>query len=173
MTGCQVRTLLEDVAEDILPNGLPSLSSSLIGEGSMSSKPCRGITNHKSGKGVKAFSSLPISRQWFIFDLVAPLCMGKSYGRWSNRGVGRELHSTRSKSRRPLINFHWQGVSTWLHWLHIARVKSRIGRTETDSLNTFFKEGRSHLWPTAETQLQLRTTASCLVKQVVAKGAGG
>ena len=29
------------------------------------------------------------------------------------------------------------------------------------------------MWPTAETQLQLRTTAFCLVKQVVAKGTGG
>ena len=43
--GCQVRTLLEDVAEDLLPDGLSSLFSSLIGEKNMNTKTCRGITN--------------------------------------------------------------------------------------------------------------------------------
>ena len=149
------------MTKDILPNGLSNLSSGLIGKRSMRAKPRRGISDHKSGKGVKAFSSRPISRQWYTFDLVAELLVGESYGWWSDGSIGRKTSAAGNISGGHLINFHRQSLCTWLH---ITRVMTRVRRTETDSLKTFSMFMKNHVLPTDHTQFQLRTTASCLVK---------
>ena len=105
--GCQVSAFLENVAEDLRPEGLPRLSICLICQGSVSLETCRRITNHKSWKGIEAFSPLPISWQGFIHDLFTPLCMGEPDGRWCDRSICREPHFI--LSHRSLIDFHGQG----------------------------------------------------------------
>ena len=138
--GSKVSAFFEYVAEDLRPEGLPRLSICLIRQGCVSLKTCRRVTDHESWQGIEALSSMSVSWQWFIHDLLAPLCMGEPNGRWCDWSLCREPYFIRPKSPRSFIYFHGQGISTRLH---VVRLRFSVSRTDTDSSDSIiWKRGR-------------------------------
>ena len=142
LEGREIGTFFENVAEDLLPEGLPCLSICLIRQGCVSLKPCRWVTNHETRQGIEAPSSKSVSWQRFIHNFITPLCMGEPDGRRCDWGLCREPDFIRPTHTRSFINFHGQGISTRFH---IIWFRFSVSWTDTDSSNSILRKRGRHV----------------------------